>query len=78
MKEEKIPETTIQQLREQLIGKTVSVTGQRYRGRDIGVIIGTCEYFGYNEVLEDWGLQITIDRMPLSNVSISQINIIEN
>jgi len=77
MSETKIPEVTISALREQLLGKRISVSGQTYSGKPIGDIVGKCEYFGYNQFLPSWGLQVTVDRMPISNVSLSQIKILD-
>jgi hypothetical protein len=77
MSETKIPDVTIAAMREQLLGKRISVSGQLYQGKPIGDIVGKCEYFGYNQFLPSWGLQVTIDRMPISNVLLSQIKIVE-
>ena len=77
MIEERIPESTIEVLREQLLGKRIAVSGQKYQGRPLGDIVGKCEYFGYNPFFPEWNLQVTINRMPIANVSISQIKIVD-
>lgn len=64
---ERIPQYIIDQMSQSLLGKRV-----QYRD-----IVGECKYFGYNEYLPKWGLQITLDRMPLSNVDIKQIFIVD-
>lgn len=71
-----IPESTLEVLREQLLGKRVQVTGQFHGKIPMGPVAGRCEYFGYNKFFPKWGLQITVDRMPLTNISLSQISII--
>lgn len=51
-----------------------SLIGKRVRYRDM---VGICKFFGYNEYLSNWGLQITLDRMPLPNVDVKQIFIVD-
>ena len=64
---ERIPQHIIEQMSQSLIGKRV-----RYRD-----VVGVCKFFGYNEYLSNWGLQITLDRMPLPNVDVKQIFIVD-
>lgn len=64
---EKIETTIIEQLRQDLIGKRVKVKG----------VSGVCNFFGYNDFLPNWQLQITIDRMPIPRIKISDIKILE-
>ena len=77
MIEERIPEATIEMMREQLLGKRVSVSKQKFLGKYVGDISGICDFFGYNKHIPEWGLQITIDRLPISNVKISQIKLLD-
>lgn len=70
-KQERIPDETIKILHEMVIGKKILVK----KGDD--KIQGICEYFGYNPHLPDWGLQVTIERMPITNLDIKDIEIVE-
>jgi hypothetical protein len=63
---ERIPQQIIDQMSKDLVGKKV-----RFKKE-----IGKCDYFGYS-FFESWGLQITIDRTPFSNVDIKDIEVIE-
>ena len=62
---ERIKQEIIQEMSETLVGKRVA-----YRD-----MTGKCDYFGYS-FFESWGLQLTIDRTPISNVKISEIKLI--
>lgn len=63
---------TIDKMRDKFIGKRISVIG------DSGKIIGNCELLGYNEFFPSWGFQVTIDRMPISNVKINSVHLVED
>ena len=63
---ERIPQHIIDQMYESLAGKRIL-----YKG-----VGGRCDYFGYNEFFPQWDLQVTIDRMPISNVDIKEIKLI--
>lgn len=60
---EKISDIILKQLEEMLIGKRVKTKG----------VSGICSFIGYNECLPRWDLQITIGRMPISNVIVKDI-----
>ena len=67
----KLDQTTIAQMRDKFRGKRISVIG------DDGRYVGTCDFLGYNQFFESWGLQVTIDRMPVSNVKIKSIHLVD-
>lgn len=62
-------EEQIKELKDKFIGKHISVEG------DGGRFVGTCDFLGYSH-FESWGFQVTIDRMPVSNVKIKSIYLI--
>jgi len=64
---ERIVEDQINFIRETLIGK-------RIRARDI---IGVCEFFGYNEFFPSWKLQVTIGRLPVTHLELSDIELVD-
>ena len=64
--EERISEETLDELRKQILGKKIEV-------RDNG---GICEYFGYNKYLPTYGLQVTIGRMPITNLKLTEIKVL--
>lgn len=59
-------------LEEQFLGKRISVKTKT------GNIAGICQFIGNNEFFPSWGLQVTVSRMPLTNVEIKNISLIEN
>lgn len=59
-------------LEEQFLGKRISVKTKT------GTIAGICQFIGNNEFFPSWGLQVTVSRMPLTNVEIKNISLIEN
>jgi hypothetical protein len=63
-------EEQIKELKDKFIGKHISVIG------DGGRFVGTCDFIGYSH-FESWGLQVTIDRMPVSNVKIKSVHLVE-
>jgi len=63
---EKISNEILAQLKETLIGKKVKIRG----------IAGDCSFIGYNEWLPSWDLQITIGRMPIPNIKITEIKVL--
>jgi hypothetical protein len=60
----------IKELKDKFIGKHISVIG------DGGRFVGTCDFIGYSH-FESWGLQVTIDRMPVTNVKIKYVHLVE-
>lgn len=68
----KIPDNIIQQLKSDLIGKRVQITNKKID------VVGICNFIGYNEYLPNWNLCITIDRLPIDNIKLTDIKIIED
>jgi hypothetical protein len=64
---ERIANEQITFIRETLIGK-------RVRARDI---IGVCEFFGYNDFFPSWKLQVTIGRLPVTHLELSDIELVD-
>jgi hypothetical protein len=59
-------------MRSDFIGKRISVIG------DVGKVVGICDSLGYNEFFPSWGFQVTISRMPVSNVKTNSIHLVED
>jgi hypothetical protein len=75
---EKIDEIQMVVIQEQLIGKRVRLKGHKNIGPSPNSdIVGNCDFIGYNPHFPSFGLQITIDRMPCTNIKLSQISIEE-
>ena len=83
MTERKLNEATVAAMQLMLLGKRVKVTGCKSKNPmpdgsyNLGNVIGECTFFGYNPHFPSFGLQITVDRMPLTNIDISQIELLE-
>lgn len=70
---------TVQQLNDKYLGKRISVPWQRKGfGSDIDRVTGICDFIGYNDYFPEWGLQVTINRMPITNVNPETIKLIED
>ena len=63
------PETK-KMLEDKFLGKRVMVKTK------IGKIGGICHFIGNNEYIPSFGLQITVDRMPITNIKIQDITLI--
>lgn len=57
-------------LEDKFLGKRVMVKTK------IGKIGGVCQFIGNNEYIPSFGLQITVDRMPITNIQIQDITLI--
>lgn len=55
----------LQKLRDKYLGKKVLYEG----------IGGICNFIGYNQFIPSWGLQITINRMPIQHVDPAKIQL---
>lgn len=67
---QQIPESVIEQLQETFLHKKVLVLdscGSRW--------VGECNFIGLNPFILSWGLQVTIDRTPVTNVEIKNISL---
>jgi hypothetical protein len=82
--QERLTDDTIKAMRAMLLGNRVKVTGCKSKNLmpdctyNFGNVVGECTFFGYNPHFPTFGLQITVDRMPLTNINISQIELIDN
>ena len=67
------------QLQYKFLGKKIQVPNTHYTGFGIrgGTISGVCTFIGYNPNFPSWGLQVTINRMPITNVDASTIKLID-
>lgn len=81
---ERLSDATVTAMQQMLLGKRVKVTGCKSRNPmpdgsyNLGNVTGECTFFGYNPHFPSFGLQITVDRLPLTNVNIAQINLIDD
>ena len=64
---ERIADEQITLIRETLIGKKIKARG----------VTGICEYFGYNDWFPNWKLQVTIGRMPIPYLELSDIELVD-
>jgi len=73
---EKIPEQQMKIIQEQLVGKRVRLTGHKNIGPfPHSDIVGVCDSIAYNPHFPSFGLQIAINRMPCTNIKLSQISL---
>ena len=56
---------------QQLLGKRVLVKTKT------GEVGGILQFLGYNPNFPSWGLQATVDRMPIQHVSLSSIKVLD-
>jgi hypothetical protein len=64
-----LTESEIQQLRDTFLGKKVEVIG------DGGRYVGVVDFIGYNQFLPSYGFQVTLGRMPVTNVDPKSIKL---
>lgn len=69
---DRLPEDVLKHLEETFKGKRISVKDSKGE-----TWIGECYFIGHNPYLPSWGLQVTLDRHPVSNVILSSIKIVE-
>jgi hypothetical protein len=60
----------IEELNTKFLNKRILVTDST--GKTIG---GKCTFIGFNNLFPSWGLQVTVDRMPISNVNPKNIKL---
>jgi hypothetical protein len=65
---EKISEEILEHIREQFIGKKVSI-----EDGDGMTWVGELFFIGYNSVLESWGLYATIGRTPIQHIKLNSL-----
>jgi hypothetical protein len=64
-----IPPDLVQHLQETFLGKKISVEN------DKGKWSGVCQFIGSNPFFPSWGLQVTLDRTPVTNVKLKSIQL---
>ena len=69
---DRLSEDVLKHLEETFKGKRISVVGNNGQ-----TYVGNCYFIGHNPYLPSWGLQVTLDRHPISNVVLSSIKIVE-
>jgi hypothetical protein len=67
-----IPQPILNELQLRFLGKKISV-----EIKDSKPVIGVCEFIGHNPFFPHWGLQVVIDRYPLTNVDVKSISLVE-
>jgi hypothetical protein len=79
--EQQIPQVILDELKSRFLGKRIRVPDtNKYTGFGIegGHIEGICEFIGINPNIPSWGLQVTIGRLPITDVKINSISLIED
>lgn len=74
---ERLTEQQIKELQDKYTGKTVQLSGISYQGRDLGTVTGESYFIGYNQYLPKFGLQITINRTPYTNINLKNLKLVE-
>jgi hypothetical protein len=70
--EQRLPDDILKHLEETFKGKRISVEDSK------GIVwVGDCEFIGHNSFFPSWGLQVTLNRTPITNVKLSSIQIRE-
>ena len=70
--EERLPDDVLKHLEETFKGKRISFEDSKGQ-----TWIGECYFIGHNSFFPSWGLQITVDRTPITNVKLSSIKLLE-
>jgi hypothetical protein len=69
----------IKQLQDKFLGKRIKVPIQK-RADGMGsynsTVTGDCQFIGYNPMFPSFGLQVTLDRMPITNVDHTKIKLV--
>lgn len=69
---QQLPPELVQHLQETFLGKKIQVENSK------GKWVGVCQFIGPNPFFESWGLQVTLDRTPITNVKLKSIELYEN
>ena len=69
---QQLPQEVLQELEDQFLNKRISVDIENDKS-----IIGVCEFIGHNPFFPHWGLQVVVNRYPITNVSIKSIHLAE-
>jgi len=68
----KLSVNEIEKLKEQFLGKKVQVIANKKN------YVGYCEFIGYNPFFSNWGLQVTLNRTPVTRVDPKSIKLFES
>ena len=72
----------LKELQDKFLGKQVKVPWVNTTGygiiREDDYVMGKCEYLDYNPFFPNRGLQITINRMPITDIDYKKIELIEH
>ena len=67
-----VSEAKIEDAKQKFLGKKIEFKTQNNIRH-----VGTCEFLGPNQFFPSWGIQITVNRTPIPQVSVDSIKIIE-
>jgi hypothetical protein len=73
--EQKIPQVVLDGLKEKFLNRKVRVQYINRSGHE-DFIQGECTFIGINSHIPSWGLQVTVNRMPITNVAINNISLV--
>ena len=73
-------EKFVKELQDKFLGKRIRVPWENKTGfgikRPDDCVVGICEFIGPNPTFPSWGLQVTIGRMPITNVDYKKIELV--
>lgn len=75
-----LPPHTLVDLQKKFLGKKIKLPDtNEYTGFGIkgGYISGVCNSTGYNKNFPSWGLTVVINRMPITNVDHTKIELVK-
>ena len=67
----KLTDEQLQELRDKFLNKKISVIdgqGEKW--------VGNCQFLGYNPYMKSWGLQVTLDRTPVTHIDPNSIKLV--
>lgn len=65
----KLSDKQIKELQDVYLNKKIKISTPKQQ------YVGVCNFIGYNSFLPDWGLQVTMDRFPITNLELYQIEL---
>lgn len=79
-KEKEMNDKFVKELQDKFLGKRISVPWTNTTGFGTKIpndtVVGICEFIGPNPLFPSWGLQVTIGRMPITNVDYTKIKLV--
>lgn len=63
-------------LKEQFLGKRIEVKMPATPTQAAYNVVGMCTFIGNNEYFPSFGLQVTVDRLPIKNVEVQNISLV--